>query len=151
MLVTRRKLKDARQTGKLMHKMVDLYYFDMAPYAAMSYPQFFELIKNLPFNPDPEDEELLKRPYYTMKGIGPGGDCDDKAIVVLSWAKIAGIPARIMGVGNRTSLNPFKKINLSHVRPELYIGGAWIPFDVTYGFNILEKNPNFKYDRMEIL
>ena len=149
MQITRRKLIDAKQTGRLMHQMINLYYRDMSPYASLSYPEIFDVIKNLPFNSDPPDEELLKRPYYTMQRIGPGGDCDDKTIALCSWAKLAGIPHRIMGVGNRTK--KYGKILLSHVRPELYIGGRWISFDATYGFNILEKNPIDTYDRMELL
>ena len=148
MQITSRKLKDARQTGRLMHRMVELYFFDMAPYASMSYPEFYDFMKNIPFNPDPENIELLKRPYYTVKRIGPGGDCDDKSIAVASWAKIAGIPYRFVGVGNKISKN--EKILLSHVYPELYIGGKWIPFDTTYSFNILGQTlPN--YDRRELL
>ncbi len=151
MIITRRKLIDARQTGKLMHKMIEKYHMDMAPYASLSYLEIFDLVKSLPFRPDPKGVELLKRPYYTIKRIGAGGDCDDKTIVVCSWAEIVGIPWRIMGVGNRTDPSIFSKIKLSHVRPELYIGGRWISFDCTYEFNILEKNPIDKYDRMEIL
>lgn len=149
MQITRRKLIDAKQTGRLMHQMINLFYRDMAPYASLSYPEFFNVIKNLPFNPDPDNVELIKRPFFTMNRIGPGGDCDDKTIAVCSWAKLAGIPWRIMGVGNRKKR--LGRILLSHVRPELYIGDNWISFDATYGFNILEKNPNDKYDRMEIL
>lgn len=148
MRMTRRKLIDAKQTGKFMHLMVNEFYRDMAPYASLSYPDFFDLMKSLPFNPDPHHIELLKRPMYTMKRIGPGGDCDDKSIAIGSWAKISGIPYRFVGVGMQTHKK--KKILLSHVFPELYIGGNWISFDATYGFNLLGKTL-VEYDKRTLL
>ena len=84
MHLTTRKLIDARQTGRLMHKMVAMFYFDMAPYVHLSYPDFYDLMKAIPFRADPDNAELLKRPLYTMHRIGPGGDCDDKSIAVAS-------------------------------------------------------------------
>lgn len=128
--------------------MVNEFYRDMAPYAALSYPDFYNLMKSLPFNPDPPNIELLKRPMYTMQRIGPGGDCDDKSIAIASWAKISGIPYRFVGVGVKRDNK--SKILLSHVFPELYIGGKWNPFDATYGFNILGKTL-VKYDKRTLL
>ena len=149
--ITRRPLKNAKQTGRLMHKMVDAFYLDMAPYASLSYPEFFDLMKNIPFQPDPPGIELLKRPLYTMRQIGPGGDCDDKSICVASWAKIAGIPCRFVGVGNRKGkVTFFGRILLSHVYTELYINGDWLPFDTTYSVNILGKTLQ-KFDKYTIL
>lgn len=148
MIVTSSPLIDAKHTGKIMRRMVDKFYLDMAPYAHLSFSEFFDLMKNIPFNPDPDGVELLKRPYYTMNRIGPGGDCDDKSICVASFFKIAGIPWRFVGVGNKKLGE--SKILLSHVYVEVYIYGKWIPFDTTYGFNIFGKTLH-KYDRREIL
>ena len=44
----------------------------------------------------------------------------------------------------------FDRILLTHVYTELYIGGEWVPFDVTYAFNVLGQALN-KYDRVEVL
>lgn len=151
MIRIERNLIGAKQTGKLMHRMINLYYRDMAPWASLSYPEFFEVMKNIPFKEDPPNIELIKRPFYTMKRIGPGGDCDDKTIAVCSWAKLSQIPYKIVGVGNRKPGQSKKsRILLSHVYPELYIGGKWIPFDATYGFNILGKTLP-KYDKHVLL
>lgn len=148
MRMTTRKLIDAKQTGRYMHALVNKYYRDMAPWAVNSYPEFFRLMANIPFNPDPPDKELLKRPLWTMHQIGPGGDCDDKSIAVASWAKISGIPYRFVGVGMKVDRKI--KILLSHVYPELFILGKWMPFDNTYAFNILGK-PLIKYDKHVLL
>lgn len=148
MLVTTRKLIDAKQTGRYMRKLVDLYYTDMAPWASLSSPEFFDVMKKIPFNADPDGIELLKRPIFTMKQIGAGGDCDDKSICVASWCKLVGIPWRFLGVGHKRP--GIKKILLSHVYVEVYIYGKWIPFDTTYGFNIFGQTLS-NYDRREIL
>lgn len=148
MQITSRKLIDARQTGKLMHKMVDSYYLDMLPYAGLSVPEMFDKLKKIPFNADPDYIEVLKRPFYTMNQIGPGGDCDDKSIAMASYAKILGIPWRFLGVGRK---NPnYDKILLTHVFTQLYINREWIDADCTYSFNILGmvRQP---YDRIEVL
>jgi transglutaminase-like putative cysteine protease len=148
MMITRRPLKGASQTGRLMHVMARYFAMDMAPWASLSYPEFYEVMKKIPFNPDPDGKEFLKRPKFTMDKWGPGGDCDDKSIAIAAWAILKDIPYRFVGVGNKKPEN--EKILLHHVYPELYIGREWIPFDATYGFNILGKTLP-KYDKKVIL
>lgn len=148
MEVTSRKLIDAHQTGRLMHKMVNTYYLDMVPYAGLSVIEIYDKIKNIPFNADPLYIEVLKRPFYTMNQIGPGGDCDDKSIAMGSYAKLLGIPYKFIGAGRK---NPnYKKILLTHVFTRLYINNEWIDADCTYSFNIL-GTVRQKYDRVEVL
>lgn len=119
----------ALATGPLMGRMVETYHRDMAPYAHLSALEIFERIKHIPYVPDPKNEEVLQRPAYTMTATGAGGDCDDKAIALASWARIHGIPYRFV-----TIRRPDKKI-YHHVFPELYISGSWIAADPTYAFN----------------
>lgn len=141
-------LKGARQTGKAMHKMAKQYASDMAPWAHLSLIEIFDTLKALPYYPDPQNNELVKRPYYTMVGVYAGGDCDDKAVALASWAILNGIPYRFIGVGRRTNSNI--KINLTHVYPMVYINSDWIIADATYNHNVLGANLG-GYDRMEIL
>jgi hypothetical protein len=84
-----------KQTGPLMHKMVDLYYRDMLPWAHYSLMEIFDYIKCIPFREDPPTEETLMRPIYTMTSQGWGGDCDDKSIALASWAKLNKIPYKL--------------------------------------------------------
>lgn len=129
----------ASSTGPLMHEMVRCYHRDMLPWASMSLPEIFSLIASIPFRPDPEDEELLMRPMYTMNGLGNGGDCDDKCIALASWAYLNAIPYRFLAV-RRPEENM-----LHHVVCELYIqdspglSGRWIHADPTYAFNTLGR------------
>lgn len=148
MKISREKLRDAHYTGKKMYEMVDAYYWTMAPYATKSVIEMYDIIKALPFRPDPPTTEVLQSPYYTMRMIGPGGDCDDKSIALASWAKINGIPFRFIGVGRKKP--GIKRIALTHVYTELYIDGEWISYDCTYSFNVFGKTLG-PYDREEVL
>jgi transglutaminase-like putative cysteine protease len=121
---------DVRKTGRLMHQMVRTYYQDMMPYCHLSPQEIFDLVKALPYRDDPEDVEALMRPAYTMAGQGYGGDCDDRAIVIASYAVCAGIPYRFVAV-RRADMPDFH-----HVYTELFIGSKWTILDVTYSFNI---------------
>ena len=92
-------LVSAKHTGKAMHEMVRKYHSDMAPWATESIFEFFDTMKSIPYQPDPKNIELIKRPSLTMMQIGPGGDCDDKSIAVASYAVLNLIPYRFLGVG----------------------------------------------------
>lgn len=131
MITTRTKTDgSAVQTGRLMHRMVDTYYLDMVPYASYTLSEIFNAIKNLPFRPDPPNEETLMRPAYTMMGHGTGGDCDDKCIALASWCKLKEIPCRF--VACRRSDQP----RLHHVMCQIYIFDEWIDADPTYNMNV---------------
>lgn len=148
MLITRQKLVDARQTGKVMHLMVRKFHRDMSPYASLTLQEIYDKIKQIPYRHDPYQVELVKRPMFTMKQIGLGGDCDDKAIALASWAVLNGHAYRFLGVGRK---KPGKrKILLSHVFPQIYINGSWLSADPTYAFNVLGFT-NGPYDRVEVI
>ena len=118
-------------TAPYMHYMIKRYYRDMLPWADYSLQEIFDLIADLPFRPDPPTEEMLMRPNYTMSMRGLGGDCDDKAIAIASWAYLRGTPYRFVAV-RKNGRN-----TLHHVYTELYINGRWITADCTYNINTL--------------
>jgi transglutaminase-like putative cysteine protease len=66
-----------------------------------------------------------------MQGMGTGGDCDDKAIVLASYAKLHGIPYRFIAV--RKADMPV----LHHVYTELFLNDKWVWADCTYAVNNL--------------
>lgn len=123
----------ARETGQYMRAMVDRFYMDMAPYAHLPLSQIFGIIKNIPFRPDPPDNETVQRPLYTVQQQGYGGDCDDKCIALAAWAKLNSMPYRFVAV--RRPDRP----RLHHVFCELWIDGRWIHADPTYRFNTLGR------------
>lgn len=120
-------------TGKLMRRMVDLYYKDMLPWAHLSTVEAFDTIKALPFRPDPPDRETLMRPAYTMSMTGYGGDCDDKCIAFASYCKLHNVPVRFVAV--RRADMP----TLHHVFCEIYLNNEWVNADPTYAFNTLGR------------
>lgn len=134
----------AAATGPYMHAMVRTYWRDMIPWGSHSLPEIFERIKNLPYRPDPETVETLMRPYYTMRGFGWGGDCDDKAIALASWAVINRIPYRFVAV--RKAGMP----TLHHVFTQLNIDGKWLSVDPTYSVNILGQERDHYVERVII-
>lgn len=127
----------AASTGPYMHKMVRDYHRDMAPFAHMPFNEIFRKIKNLPYRYDPPTVETLMRPAYTMDMKGYGGDCDDKAIAIASWAVLNGIPYRFVAV--RKPGRP----RLHHVFAELFINGNWINADCTYRHNTLGREQEY--------
>lgn len=122
-------LESVEQTGAEMKRLAIAYATDMAPYATLSLYELFELISAIPYSPDPDNVEFLKRPYYTLEGIGLGGDCDDKAIMVYAWAYLNGFPARFVAVSREMGMP------LHHVYTEVLMRGTWFPFDATYAIN----------------
>jgi transglutaminase-like putative cysteine protease len=125
---------EVKETGRLMRRMVDIYHRDMLPWAHLSLTEIFDLIKNLPFRPDPEDNETLMRPRYTMTMQGTGGDCDDKSIALASWAKLNGVPYKFVAVrkyGRDVFHHVYCLLRLSN--------GRWITADPTYSFNSLGR------------
>lgn len=123
----------ALSTGAIMREVVEKYHRDMLPYSSCSLLQIFDLIKALPFRPDPEDTETLMRPSHTMAMRGTGGDCDDKAIALASWARLMQIPYRFIAMRR-----PGRK-TLHHVAVELYTHNRWLFCDPTYSFNVIGR------------
>jgi hypothetical protein len=92
----------------------------------MSWPQFFDYIKNIPYNPDPKGREYLQRPLFTLMGDRPGGDCDDRAICVGAMAVLNRQPFNFVAM-SRFADKPFH-----HVATNVRIGGKWVHIDPTY-------------------
>lgn len=127
-----------------MYRMASAWRQDMAPYATWEISRIFNRLRSIPYRPDPPDVEFLQRPWYTMHGLGQGGDCDDKAIASGAWAHLNGIPFRFVAASRYTD-RP-----LHHVFTEMYIGGRWTVFDPTYSFNVLGR-PMCEYPQRLIL
>ena len=133
-------LTNVDQTAFNMYRIAYAWKDDMAAYASMSLNELFDLLKNIPFNADPNDTELLQRPFYTLNQIGRGGDCDDKAICVGAWCHLNRLPFRFLAV----AMSPATELH--HVLTEIYVSsyerpsqGQWIEFDPTYNFNVLGR------------
>jgi hypothetical protein len=123
----------AKTTGKLMRQVVETFYKDMLPYTSYSLFQIFDIIKNLPYRPDPLTVETLMRPSHTMNMRGTGGDCDDKSIALAAWARLNRIPYRFIAIRR------YGRKFLHHVAVELYTHNNWLFCDPTYSFNVIGR------------
>jgi len=132
-LLTVTKLKNVRHTGDLMVRLARRYYGDVAPQASMTWPDYFEFIKNIPYNRDPHNVEFLQRPLYTLMGNRPGGDCDDRAICVGAMAILRGEPFSFVAMGR------YPDKPLHHVATNVMIEGKWRHIDPTYNGQVFGK------------
>jgi hypothetical protein len=120
-------------TGKLMVQLAAKHYRDVAGLGHLSPPEFFDHMRKIPYNRDPAGEEWLQRPYYTLRGDTPGGDCDDKAICCGSYAVLCGYPFRFVAMGK------YSDKPLHHVATDMLINGSWTHVDPTYHDQIFGK------------
>jgi hypothetical protein len=127
------KLESVQQTGAAMKRLAWNYRQDMAPYQLWSFQKVFDKIKNIPYRFDLSGIETLQRPAYTMRQSGDGGDCDCKAICLLAYCYLNEIPAKIMALARRATMD------LHHVILYCKIEGNWIPVDTTYPHNSLGR------------
>lgn len=116
-------------TGTLMRRVAIAFASDVTRYVTMSPLQFYEKVRSLPYREDPKEMEFLQRPAYTLAGLGAGGDCDDKAIVMGSFFHLNKVKFRFIAAGRN------KNGPLHHTWVQAYIGNEWVDFDPTYAWN----------------
>jgi transglutaminase-like putative cysteine protease len=116
-----------------MVRLASRYFQDVASFAGMTPNSFFDYVKKIPYNRDPHQTEFLQRPYYTIAGNRPGGDCDDKAIVSGAYAVCNNIPFRFKAMGR------YNDKPLHHVATDLFLNGNWVHFDPTYVDQVFGK------------
>lgn len=117
-----------------MVRLASRYYRDVAPFAGMSPTEFYDKLKKIPYNRDPVTTEFLQRPYFTLAGNRPGGDCDDKAIAAGAYAICNGYPFRFVAMG-RYADKP-----LHHVATDMLMHGSWTHFDPTYSDQVFGEH-----------
>lgn len=135
-------LVNVEQTASAMYALARKWQNDMAPYASLSLPELFDLLKNIPYQADPRNTEVLQRPWYTMNSLGFGGDCDDKAIATGAYCHLNDLSFRFVAA----SKHPIKPLH--HVYTEIMINGEWLIFDPTYAYNVLGRPMGFYYQRL---
>lgn len=124
-------LKSVKQTGEECARLVKLYHSDLGPLSKLPLKSFFNLVKRLPYLSDPKGQEFISRPKASLNPAAKYRDCDDKAILMGSWAKANGVPARFLAV----STNPKNPKKLHHCVIEMNLNGNWEVIDPTYSRN----------------
>jgi hypothetical protein len=128
---TEAELKDVYQTGAEMARLVRTYYRDVSDYFDMPFGDYYRMVANLPYHPDPRGKETLSRPQYTLDPDYKPRDCDDKAILIGSWLYANRVPFRFIAVSGH------KSQRLHHVFVLLDWCGKKVHADATYPKNTL--------------
>lgn len=119
------KLINQDQTVSEIQRIAKQYVSDLDNFKNWDFFKFYNLVRSLPYVPDPIGRETLARPAYTLLNNWTGSrDCDDKTILLVSKAIQNNIPYRIVICGQVDHAH--------HVYPEIYLWGKWQPADATY-------------------
>ena len=128
-------LTDPRQTAREMARICTTYAGDLGELAKMPLPRFFDLVRKLPYMPDPQHAETLSRPRYLLQKDYSFRDCDDKAILVGSWCYLNGHPFGFYA----SSIKPGGQLH--HVWTVAQINGKNVVIDPTYSHHKLGELP----------
>lgn len=139
-------LKNCEQTADEIARIVNRYYKDLnlilyrrrsgrsGPIGKMTLTEYYDFIKNIPFEVDEKPIEFVARPYYLMKRNS--ADCKKKTIMIGSYLKLHGIPFQLVG----SSIRPDRRIH--HIFPRALINGKFRTIDATYPSNRIFKDRN---------
>lgn len=116
-----------RRTLKEVVRLSD-YTEDVEDYLPLSINQMFDVVRKIPYVPDPKHNEKVARPKYTIRD---GGDCDDKTVLFLAWLKAKGYDGGFSIVS--------QKWTFSHIFPFVTINGKNIDLDATYEDGVIGK------------
>lgn len=120
-----RKLNSFRDTVDKVFEFADLFKEDLRFLEDIDIFTFYNYVRSLPYIKDPKGEETVVRQKYTIRPDWMGcRDCDDKTLLILSFAKLKNISGRSVVVGQN------KKPH--HIYPELELNGNFVPADATF-------------------
>jgi len=138
-------LKDRKQTAKQMYKLIGDYSRDlhnifidrhnsMVSMSNLSLPDYFNVVKTIPYRQDTEPLEVIGRPYLLFQNKDNGLDCKKKSILIGSYLKENRLEFRLIGSSNR------KDGEIHHVFPQVRMNGNWYNVDATYpDFKLYEQ------------
>lgn len=139
MLVVKR-LHDKQETGQEMYNLARNYHTDIdafevngQPLSKIPFPQYFDIIRAIPFRQDTTGIEVVSRPFHLFSTPFNGWDCKKKGIALASWLESNNIPWRFVAVSRRPNGD------IHHVITQANLNGAWHDIDATYRHNDLYR------------
>jgi len=128
------KLESKNQTVAEIARLVKLYANDLSkfrlrgvPLGELSLRDFFDFVRAIPYRMDKSPVEVVARPEHIIKhGPSIGVDCKKKCVLMLAWARLNGVPARIVTSSKRADRRHH------HIFPQVHMNGQWVNVDATY-------------------
>jgi len=114
-----------------MARLVRMYWRDIGNLSKMPFGKYFDLVRRLPYIPDPVGVETISRPAHSLNPSHSPRDCDDKAVLIGAWLYANGIPFRFVA----TSKGP--DTELHHTFCVALVFGKAAQVDATYKKNFL--------------
>lgn len=135
MRIEQEALTDYTQTGKKMYSVVEKYHTDLrdcvlyigsipVSLSELSIEQFFDIVKNIPYEQDEEPIEVIARPNIIIdQGVK---DCKKASILIASHLSCNRVPYRFIACSEK----PDREVH--HVFTQGYIMHNWKNLDATY-------------------
>lgn len=124
-IVKREPLKSYKQTVTKVFQFVKLYEDDLDFLKDLSIFDFYNYVRALPYHSDPPKKETVVRQKYTIRPDWSGArDCDDKTLLILSFANLKNISGKAVVCGQGEAPH--------HIYPELEFNGKFYSADATY-------------------
>jgi hypothetical protein len=140
-------LRNHLQTARRIKHLVEQYYLDLnlcfvvkdrkqIPLNKLTLPEYFDFVRNIPYRRDPENSEIVARPYYLIKHRALGLDCKKKGTLIAAYLRIKNFKYRAIGSSSR----PDGKVH--HIYFQLWEPKEkrWKCCDATYSNYILFKD-----------
>lgn len=119
------ELNDFAETVALIFEAAGVYKDDAPQENQVSFADYYDYVRKLPYTADPDEYETLTRPGYTLNPAWEGPrDCDDKCLALAAYCERNNIQYRIIVAGRGETAH--------HVYPEVKDGGKWTAADATY-------------------
>lgn len=117
-------LETFEKTVLKVFEFTEKYFTDVIFLESQTPEEVFNFVKNLEYKPDPKNIEFISRPKFSIFENNLPRDCDDKTLIITSYAKLKNIPFKIAVIG--------KENQPHHIFPILKLNKEWVYFDATY-------------------
>ena len=150
MTANQEPLRNRIQTARRIKHLVEQYYLDLnlcfivkdgkqIPISKLTLQEYYDWVKNIPYRRDPENSEIVARPYYIIKHRALGMDCKKKGTIIAAYLRNHNYKYRAIGASSR----PDYKVH--HIYFQLFDPkeNAWKTCDATYSrYTLFKDNPD---------
>ena len=102
---------------------------------------FHAVQRDFLYVPDPSEKEMLQPPAYMIEQ-SKAGDCDDFSVLLAALLGSVGIAVRLVTIATYPDASDF-----THIYPEAWIGGRWVPMDAARRGAAFARQPGAHHRR----